>query len=73
LVDLNEDLVETSLNPDQLWLLELGKNDRETEVEVSVTVHITESFRYIRRPTIPGFSCECYLTKHAVCDGYRLH
>ena len=35
----------TELNKAQLKLLRRGRKDKETPVEVSVTVHITKSFR----------------------------
>lgn len=52
--DQTEASEETNLTEDQLQLLELGKHDRESEAEVSVTVHITESFRYREIPAFVG-------------------
>lgn len=41
--DKSEDRVE--LNEDQLRDLEKGKSDKQTPVEITVTVYVTESFK----------------------------
>jgi hypothetical protein len=43
-----------------LALLELGQKDRETKVEVSITVHMTESFRLFFK--IFETWGQCYIT-----------
>ncbi len=44
-LDFSESFERKELNEEQVKLLELGQMDRATPVEVSVTIHITESFR----------------------------
>ncbi len=44
-LDFSESFERKALNEEQVKLLELGQMDRATPVEVSVTIHITESFR----------------------------
>jgi hypothetical protein len=44
-LDFSESFERKALNEEQVKLLELGQKDRATPVEVSVTIHITESFR----------------------------